>query len=289
MIKIRKGTFETNSSSVHTIAWSNEEIDVSYYNKQFTNKIDLYLSKEGEGSFERFEEKLVKLYTFIDEEDYDDLMFYIEDTEFYTIEEAYRANVEINGKKFRDIYKNTKKPLLKIVKEITGKKADIINEEYFYMYTYDMGGFMPSKTEHIREVLTNPDIRILYGCNIQYSDDYENTVITEDDINNIIIKKVNEMAKKLVHDDSPIISAKEIGAVSNINNLKTIYVLIDENLEVKKIMYSKPKIATIQQELKPKDFYEVSNIAVSLYETGEPFSINGIKYKLLELEVNYDI
>lgn len=289
MIKIRKGTFETNSSSVHTIAWSNEEIDVSYYNKQFTNKIDLYLSKEDEGSFERFEEKLVKLYTFIDEEDYDDLMFYIEDTEFYTIEEAYRANVEINGKKFRDIYKNTKKPLLKIVEEITGKKADIINEEYFYMYTYDMGGFMPSKTEHIREVLTNPDIRILYGCNIQYSDDYENTVITEDDINNIIIKKVNEMAKKLVHDDSPIISAKEIGAVSNINNLKTIYVLIDENLEVKKIMYSKPKIATIQQELKPKDFYEVSNIAVSLYETGEPFSINGIKYKLLELEVNYDI
>lgn len=289
MIKIRKGTFETNSSSVHTIAWSNEEIDVSYYNKQFTNKIDLYLSKEDEGSFETFKEKLVKLYTFIDEEDYDDLMFYIEDTDFYTIEEAYRANAEINGKKFRDIYKNTKKPLLKIVEEITGKKADIINEEYFYMYTYDMGGFMPSKTEHIREVLTNPDIRILYGYNIQYSDDYENTVITEDDINNIIIKKVNEMAKKLVHDDSPIISTKEIGSVSYINNLKTIYVLIDENLEVKKIMYSKPKISTIQQELKPKDFYEVSNIAVSLYETGEPFSINGIKYKLLELEVNYDI
>lgn len=303
MIKIRQSSFETNSSSVHTLAWcrSYNKISSEDYEKSKTNIIDLY-DRYWEGSFRLFSEKIKKLYTFVDDDKYDIITEFLEkydngDYCYDDISEAYIKNIEIDGIKFRDFYKELKKPLLEVIEELTGKKAEIINEEHFVHNSHDMGGFIPTEKEDIREVLLNKDIRIVYEDNFGCEEEDEYLAIGKDALKSEISKRKNKLEEEkrckninisnltcsdpitcenLVYRDTP----------NYINNLsKEIYIIVDENLDVRNILHTKPTLEFLSYDLDIKEPHDLIDASKALYEGGKTFRINGIIHKIIKLEV----
>lgn len=204
MVKFRFGLFETNSSSVHTLAMcrSYHKISDEDYEKSKTNIIDLSCN-ELDGSFRLFSEKIQKLYTFLNDNELNILDDFLEnyesDSEYIFVTDVYRKNIEINGIKFRDFYKNLKKNLFEVIEEIIGKKPEIINEDYFECSSHDLSGFIPVEKEYIKEVLLNKDIRIVFEDNFGCDEEDEYLSIDEEELKSKINKRKKKLEKNMTN------------------------------------------------------------------------------------------
>lgn len=201
MIKVRHGSFETNSSSVHTLAWRNilnvDDVSEEAYVGTYTNIVDLSILESYYGTFG---EKIVALYLFIDNDEHDLLYSYrdkyyqlYDRTEHpFDIDELYSKDVKIGKLSFREIYKNLKSDLLDVIKEITGEKPEFLNEETFEYDSYDMGGFVPSGKKEITEFLLNKDILFVHD---EDSYDIDRATIGHVELSNLIEKREEHFNK----------------------------------------------------------------------------------------------
>lgn len=203
MIKVRFNTFETNSSSAHTVSWSKNrtENDIETETK-FTNIIDM-CECQHKTTFETFKEKISFLYCFEDSYIFYDFLKVFRkeyesenpNSDLIYLDDAY-AN-DLHTKKcgsFRKYYKGTKKPLLKIIKELTNKEVEFENEDKFDYYSHDSWGWIPEDNEkkYIKEILLNPNL--ILECGNDYEIDSENA-ITDSSIVDTLIKKRRKMEK----------------------------------------------------------------------------------------------
>lgn len=193
MVRIRHGTFETNSSSVHALVWREhfykDSVSEEAYTETFTNIIDLSLSND---YIETFPEKISKLFMFLDSVEYDDIMMHARrnyGSDKFDIDEAYCENFESNDIKFRSFYKKIKKDLLATIEEITNKKVKFINENEFSYDYYDITGFAPNKKDEIKEFLLNKDMILVFEDDNQIE---ESSFVTEEDMNLLIDKRNKE-------------------------------------------------------------------------------------------------
>lgn len=301
MIKIRQGSFETNSSSVHTLAWCNSyyKIDEEEYEDSKTNIIDLSCN-EDEGSFRLFSKKIQKLYTFLNDNEVNILENFLEnyeyDSNYIYFEDAYSKNIEVNGIKFRDFYNSLKINLLEVIEELTGKKAEILNEELFEYHSHDMSGFIPVEKDDIREVLLNKDIRIVYEDNFGCDEEDEYLSIGRDALSSAIKKrKQKEEQNNIRKDDEklsinlePIVTS-QIGTSfltnNSASNSKEIYLLISEYIQLIKKFDSKPSMKDIEEALNIKNSEDLVGVAKVLYEGERLFKVNNEKFGLIKLEV----